>query len=311
MAYPQRIDGDVTLDHTIFNETLNLLVDVLQKGGPDPEEYDLLTQKCQFLNYVKLSLEQENSIYELLKPILTEESIIGFSFLKPYGYSGDFEIIDKIYQQWKSPNSDKYHKWDDFFHSTHSAKAVRNRKQYLVNQLTELALRVEQPKILDLASGPCTDLYEYFSKNPTTNIHVDCLDMDEKAIEYASVICDNYIDLITFINRNAFRYRTKKQYDLIWSAGLFDYFTDKLFIRLMSNMYNLLSENGKLIIGNFGSYNPSRGAMELFSQWYLHHRSEDELIDLAVKGGVPRNKITVKAEATGVNLFLHLEKKAN
>ena len=48
--------------------------------------------------------------------------------------------------------------------------------------------------------------------------------------------------------------------------------------------------------------------MEVISQWYLHHRSEDELIGLALKVGIPRNKITVKAEATGVNLFLHLEK---
>ena len=282
--------------------------EMMEKGGPELSDYDYLLKASELLMNEEISLPDSNKLFEIIKPILTEDCVVGFSYLKPHGYTGDFEIIDRMYQKWKSPNSDKYHKWDAFFHSLHSVRAVRNRKQYLVNQLNSITARIETPKVLDLASGPCTDLYEFFVQNPNTRAHIDCLDMDEKAIEYGSAVCDNYIDSITFINRNAFRYRPDKEYDLIWSAGLFDYFTDKLFIRLLSNMYNLLSKNGTLIIGNFSNYNPSRGAMEIFGQWYLHHRSEDELIALALLGGVPEDKINVFSEEIGVNLFLHLEK---
>ncbi len=295
----------VTKEITVF---LNTVEGMMQAGGPELSEYDYLLEASTSLMNHQMDLSDSNRLFEIIKPILTEDCVVGFSYLKPHGYTGDFEIIDRMYQEWKSPNSDKYHKWDAFFHSLHSVRAVRNRKKYLVNQLTELVSRVESPLVLDLASGPCTDLYEFFISHPHTKAHFDCLDMDAKAIEYGSAMCDNYIDSITYINKNAFRYRPKKEYDLIWSAGLFDYFTDKLFIRLMSNMYKLLAENGKLVIGNFSSYNPSRGAMELFGQWYLHHRSEEVLIELALEGGVPRNKINVYSEETGVNLFLHLHK---
>lgn len=296
---------EVAKEIPVFLDTVNKM---MQTGGPNVSEYEFLLKTSDSLMKSQMPLSENFQLHEIIKPILTTDCVVGFSYLKPHGYTGDFEIIDRMYQKWKSPTSSKYHKWDDFFHSLHSVRAVRNRKDYFVNQMTELVTKSENPMVLDLASGPCTDLYEFFHKNPRTNVKVDCLDMDEKAIEYGSVICDNYIDNITFINRNAFRYRPDKQYDLIWSAGLFDYFTDKLFIRLMSNMYNLLSDNGKLVIGNFSSYNPSRGAMELFGQWYLHHRSEDELIQLAIKGGIPENKVTVDSEETGVNLFLHLRK---
>ena len=295
----------VTKEITVFLDTVE---EMMKVGGPEISEYEYLLETSTLLMNKEITLSESNQLFEIIKPILNTDCVVGFCYLKPHGYTGDFEIIDRMYQEWKSPNSDKYHKWDAFFHSLHSVRAVRNRKQYLVNQLTELISRVDEPQVLDLASGPCTDLYEFFIKHPDSKAHFDCLDMDEKAIDYGSAICDNFIDSITYINKNAFRYRPDKEYDLIWSAGLFDYFTDKLFIRLMSNMYNLLAENGKLVIGNFSNYNPSRGAMELFGQWYLHHRSEEELVELAMKGGVPRDKINVYSEDTGVNLFLHLDK---
>ena len=63
-----------------------------------------------------------------------------------------------------------------------------------------------------------------------------------------------------------------------------------------------------MAIGNFSDDNPSRGVMEIFGQWYLHHRSKDTLRELAVKAGIPETKIEVYSEETGVNLFLHLKK---
>lgn len=297
----------VTLDYTVPG-FFSRLETIMKNGGPELHEYDYLLEISDHFTTQKLTIEEAAQLHEIIEPMLNLDCVVGFCYLKPHGYTGDFEIIDKMYQHWVSPKSPKFHKWDNFFHSLHSVRAVRNRKDYLVKQLTKLETKIEKPRVLDLASGPCTDLYEFFKLNPQSKIQVDCLDMDEQAINYASVICDNYVEHISFINRNAFRYRPKHKYDLIWSAGLFDYFTDKLFLRLMANMYNNLEDGGMLVVGNFADHNPSRGAMELFGQWYLHHRSEEELFGLAQKIGVPENKINVFSEATKVNLFLHIEK---
>ncbi len=132
--------------------------------------------------------------------------------------------------------------------------------------------------------------------------------MDSNAIEYASGVCDNFIDSVNFINQNVFRLKCDKQYDLIWSAGLFDYFSDKLFVRLTKKIYSMLHINGEMVIGNFSTSNPSRGLMEVLCQWYLYHRSEEKLIELALKAGVSAKNIEVRSEETGINLFLHLTK---
>ncbi|MGK0270310.1 MAG: extracellular factor (EF) 3-hydroxypalmitic acid methyl ester biosynthesis protein [Cocleimonas sp.] len=287
---------------------IELIHEVNSRGGPAPEEYSYLKKVTNELNCLPTkTIEDDMHLYEALLPSYDINSMVGFSFLKPHGYAGDHELIDKIYTTWKSKD-EKHFKWDNLYHEMEATKAVRNRKEYFMGLIKKVETSKSDPLILDLGSGPCSDLHQYFIQAPNTNVTFDCLDMDINAIEYASVICDNYHNKINFIHKNAFRYQTDSRYDLIWSAGLFDYFSDKLFIRLTNRMYELLDNDGELVIGNFSVDNPSRGLMEVILQWYLHHRSEDHLVELALAAGVKRENISINSEETGVNLFLHLNK---
>jgi len=196
--------------------------EIINCGGPKPSEYDFL--KDITLEMLDLSLEKEAKLYNVIEPILNPDSLIGFTFHKPHGYAGDYELIHKIYTKYKSIHGE-HRKWDDFYQLTDSAIAVRNRKQYFIEQVNKVTQSNEFPNVLNLGSGPCTDLYEYFTKNPRSPVKFDCLDMDTNAIEFASGICDNFIGSINFINKNVFRFRSNKKYEMIWSAGLFDYFS--------------------------------------------------------------------------------------
>ncbi len=304
MAYPHE---ELKLSKGTFEQILSTLEGIILKGGPEEKDYQIMTSACDQLMKAKLTVSEESQFHEKIKPLMSLDSMLGFSFLKPHGYAGDHELIDRIYTKWHSKDP-KYYKWDKYYHYLDAPQAVRNRKEYLKNQLVKLTSKNDQNLVLNLASGPCTDLYEYLVSNPNSNIKFDCLDLDANALEYGAAICDAYYEQLTFIHRNAFRYSTESRYNLIWSAGLFDYFSDKLFVRLVNRMYALLALKGELVIGNFSPYNTSRGVQEVVCQWYLHHRSEDELIELALKAGIPRENIRVDKEETGVNLFLHLEK---
>ena len=66
-------------------------------------------------------------------------------------------------------------------------------------------------------------------------------------------------------------------------------------------------EKGEIIIGNFNNENPSRDYMEMVGDWMLTHRSENELIALAVKAGAKPTKVWVGQEPEGINLFLHIK----
>ena len=295
--------------HMDVAKYVELIEEVNRRGGPVPSEYETLKKITNKLNELPTkTLETDMRLYKALSPAYDVNSMVGFSFIKPHGYAGDHELIDRIYSKWKSSDK-KHHRWDELYHEMEATKAVRNRKDYFLALVSKLeSINEGQPVVLNLGSGPCSDLYQYLRKIPKTKVKFDCIDMDINAIEYASVVCDNYIDKINFIHKNAFRYKTDTKYNLIWSAGLFDYFSDKLFIRLTNRMYHLLQSGGELVIGNFSIDNPSRGLMEIILQWYLHHRSEEDLINLALEAGIERDKISVNSEEIGVNLFLHLKK---
>ena len=284
------------------------LESIVKKGGPEKNEYNIL--KTIATNLKDISLVEEEMFYKTFKPILDMNSIIGHTFMKPHGYAGDFELIDKIHL--KQVSDDPFlQKWDNYYHEADSSTAVRNRKKYFITELNRINKNNEiydNTNVLNLGSGPCRDINEYFLRNDRSGVYIDCLDMDPSAIEYASVVCDNFVENINFINRNALRFKPDKKYNLIWSSGLFDYFSDKLFVHLVNRMYQYLRINGELIIGNFSTQNPGKDEMEVYGKWYLNHRDEETLIDLAIKSGITREKITVNSEETGVNLFLHLKK---
>jgi len=283
------------------------LEEIINHGGPEISEYDYLKNVPEDMS--SISLEEQLKVHNIMAPLLTTESMIGFTFQKPHGYAGDYELIDRIYSQRKSED-ESLNKWDSFYHNLEAAAAVRNRKKYFKNLMEKAELEHEGGLVLNLGSGPCTDLFEYLKNKSKLNLKLkfECLDMDPVAIEYGATVCDNYIENISFINKNVFRFKPEYKYEMIWSAGLFDYFSDKLFIRLLNRTYDLVKTGGELVIGNFSTFNPSRAVMEVFGQWYLYHRDGEKLVELALLAGIPENLIEVKQEDEGVNLFLHIKK---
>ena len=74
-----------------------------------------------------------------------------------------------------------------------------------------------------LGSGPVTETFEFFEKNPDNSLVFEMLDMDKRAISYAKNKNRKYLDKMTFHNANVIRYTPTKKFALLWSAGLFDY----------------------------------------------------------------------------------------
>ena len=296
------------------NPSLKALVDYIQLlydcGGPTEKEYEPLNDALNFYR-VKVSKEAWKEASKQVASIYGEDfidSIPGHAYLKPYGYAGDFEVIDKMYLKTTSAKP-KLTNWDLFYHQHAAAAAVRNRKTFFKSVLAARQKQTEGLcEVLDVASGPCRDLLEFMEENKAKDVHFDCVEADIKAILHATKINAKHLPNITFYNQNIFRFRTEKKYDVIWSAGLFDYFDDKTFTKLVSRLIKNVKPGGELIIGNFAVGNPTEGYMELFLDWYLHHRSPEQLMDLAQNAGIAdRSRITVDQEDAGVNLFMRIK----
>jgi len=294
--------------------SLEALIDYIQLlydcGGPTEKECKSLNDALIFYR-TQIPKEIWKAASKQVAAIFGEDfihSILGHAYLKPYGYAGDFEIIDKMYLE-KISTKPKLTNWDLFHHQTAASTAVRNRKTFFKSVLAEhLQESSETCEVLDVASGPCRDLLEFMEENKSKNIHFDCVEADLKAILHATEINAKHLPSLTFYNQNIFRFSTEQKYDIVWSAGLFDYFDDKTFTKLVSRLINSVKPGGELIIGNFAVGNPTEGYMELFLDWYLYHRSPEQLMDLAQNAGIAdRSRITIDQEAAGVNLFMRIQ----
>jgi len=235
-----------------------------------------------------------------------DQTIQGHGLRKPYGYAGDFLIMDKIYTEYVTPNP-KYSFWDKYFHQQSAPKAVRNRKDYFKTTMAQKLVGGSDLKLLNVACGPGRDMAELYKDLNPGHLITTCIDMDENAIDYARELNKENLDAITFINKNIIRFQTTDKYNIIWSAGLFDYFNDKAFILLLKRFKNWLEPGGEIIIGNFNeNHNPSRNYMELLGEWYLNHRTEGQLIYLARQAAFSDDQISIGKEPDNVNLFLHI-----
>jgi SAM-dependent methyltransferase len=286
--------------------------ELVKQGGPKPEHYVELDHKFRSIaKTIRNSSHPEHlisSIREALNEALTIETVQGYGFNKPFGYSGDFYMIDKIYQKHISPD-DNLRNWDIYFHSQKAPIAVRNRKQYFLDLLDRIRSHNQRDtlQILNIACGPCRDVYEYLDSTKDKNIHFHCVDYDQNAIAYALNICEKYLDQLTFYHKNALRFRSHIKFNLAWSAGLLDYFTDKQFKFMLKKLCSLVTQEGEVVVGNFHPDNPSRDYMEIVGDWYLNYRTECDLIKLAKSAGVCLNDIRVGVEEEYVNLFLHIK----
>jgi len=281
----------------------DFLVCLLKKGGPDPQEYEKFTSVVN-----NLEPSEIDAFREKIKEILNEQSLIGHGYVKPYGYPGDFHLIDKIYQF--SINEDaRYRNWDLFFQNQPGANAVRNRKDFFLKYCSNLASEKEDAKVLILGSGPASDVHEFLTaRNGQNKISFDLIDFDQAAIDFSMKKNVKFSEAISYNRINALRFNSYKLYNLIWSAGLFDYFKDKHFTFLLRKYFNCLTEDGEMVISNFSTRNPTKKLMENLSDWYLNLRTESDLYRIASDAGIDKELVSIEKEPLGINLFLKIRK---
>ena len=214
-------------------------------------------------------------------------------------------MIDRMYTNHVSTD-ESCSVWDNYFQKQPAPKAVRNRKKYFINKMTSLNKIDNQVKVLNLASGPCRDILELFLiKEENSVFNFDCVELDTNAIAYATNLLEEYNKKVNFINKNIYRFNPDSGYHIIWSAGLFDYFDDKTFVRILKRCIDA-NPKAKIIIGNFSNANPTAPYMEIIGEWFLNYRSPVKLLSLAKEAGADPNKIDIEMEPEGVNLFLNI-----
>lgn len=294
-------------------DAVHFLRELVARGGPDPDEYAAVAAAFDgIIAAVDSGIYGDDAVEAIaasLGDAFTLDTTQGFVFRRPYGYAGDFEVIDRIYTRFRSPVP-HLAKWDDFSHSRRSNRAVRNRKDYFIRMLAQCTTALTDGssfRVLNVGSGPARDVKEFFDCYPDSRVVIDCLDQERRAVAYARTICADYLDRVSFVTANVFRYQPSHAYSLVWSAGLFDYLDDRAFQFLLKRLASYACPDGELVIGNFSPLNPDQNYMR-FGGWHLNHRTAQDLMRILEASGIGYDQVTIDSEDEGINLFLRVHR---
>ena len=265
-----------------------------------------------------------------LQPLVLSAPFANHTITKPRGYAGDFEMVNMIERdgfEGESLFAQILHRW---FVQQPPARAHRNRIQYLadcieteVHRVSRVSRHGRPARILNFACGPAFDVQHFVSRSIVANEAEFTLeDFDDGALAHCQhallkLFNARRLDTMALFKRKSIYQLMKdsqlpgwppqKRFDFVYCAGLFDYLPENTCQQLMNIFYDLVSPGGLLLATNVNSINPLRYGMEHLLDWHLIYRNEAEIRALAPRESLPEN-VRVRADETGVNLFLEIRK---
>jgi extracellular factor (EF) 3-hydroxypalmitic acid methyl ester biosynthesis protein len=263
--------------------------------GLDPETYTTRKALCA----------------DLLQPLLAQSPFLRRALEKPLGYAGDFEMMNMLYRDPWEGDTPLGRALNVCFTDEPAATANKNRIAYLDELIREKAGNASL-RIASIGCGPAKEIEVLLAEAPEFGPRLDVTLVDQEQLAI-----DQCARTIPTARRCKAGLRELLHgdwpgpgecFDLIYSAGMFDYLGDGLFEAVTRKLFQALAPGGELVIGNVAAHNPSRWIMEYFADWCLIHRAPTELIELGARSS--GTQPWVDADPSGINLFLHIVKAA-
>lgn len=248
-------------------------------------------------------------------------------FNKPLGYAGDYEMVNMMLKESPSTGNNTYARiFQEIQTDVSAATAHRNRIDILEAALVAEAERIVEEEqrvftVLTVGCGPAVEVQRFIRNHDIANqssIHL--MDFNDETIAYvkqrtaASIEASGRQPALQFIQKSIDELLKDvhkdtdaaflPSYDMIYCAGLFDYFPDNVCRNLVHLYYKWVRPGGLLITTNVHPKNPERFCMEHLLEWYLIYRDEPQMATLAPKGSNPK----VYVDSTGVNVFMDIRR---
>ncbi len=266
-----------------------------------------------------------------IHPIILCSPFVYRVYQKPLGYAGDYEMVNMILRDPMEGSSLFAKILNCHFLSQAPCEAHRNRVKYLGEKLREETLRVTRLgrplEAFNLGCGPAGEVQNFLAQDDLCDrARLTLLDFNPETLNHTTQVLENIkaknrrATDIKFIQKSvnqilkeATKERTEpseEKYDFIYCAGLFDYLSDRICLRLMDYFYDHLAPGGLLTATNVDPSNPIRFGMECFLEWHLVYRNSTDILRLKPTAA-PDGECRVLTDATGVNVFLEIRKPHN
>ncbi|MHB8834429.1 MAG: O-methyltransferase [Candidatus Methylomirabilia bacterium] len=242
-------------------------------------------------------------------------------YFKPKGYPGDFEMMRLVHRDSFEGASLFGKILNKYSTSIPIARAVRERTAYFKERLAAELARNPALQVLSVASGPALEFDALLAETPALadGLSATLLDQEIEALQFSlenlserriRAGCGMRISCLhqnigNYLRRVA-RRQVGERYDLIYAAGLFDYFDRKTSTFVIRQILSLLRPGGHLVVANLSlTGHRHRVYMEYGHDWSLIYRSSEEMAELAE--GLPEGtRIEVGQIADGLVTLLEV-----
>lgn len=209
---------------------------------------------------------------------------------KPRGYAGDAVMMDYIYDA-QAPAGTTALGQALLGCTSRSGMglSVQYRRVLLRSLIDDVVATHGQGRVLSVAAGHCRELRGSLVQSPAFDGEFVALDQDaescaqvaqDQAAHRVRVRHQGVRDLLALPADSSLGH-----FDLVYSAGLYDYLPDGLARRLTQRLLALLRPQGRLLVANFLPGGCGRGYQELFMDWTLILRDEAQMRQLALDAG--------------------------
>jgi extracellular factor (EF) 3-hydroxypalmitic acid methyl ester biosynthesis protein len=285
------------------------------------------------ISKVEKELQPAHSLYakHLLHPLVLCSPFMHRTFQKPLGYAGDYEMVNMMLRTPFQGGSTFAKILNTFFLNTPPVVAHRNRIDYLVRLLGLETHRVTKgggvARVFNLGCGPALEIQRFLAQSQLSqNVEFTLLDFNDETVRFTQHALNHIKEKCH--RESTFRIIKKSVaqvlkeaatgssklpkggYDFVYCAGLFDYLSDDVCIKLLDIFYDLAAPGGLVVVSNVDASNPARGWMEYVVDWHLVYRNAQQLAALLPEQAA-KDATRVIAEPISVNIFAEIRKPHN
>ncbi|MFC1770366.1 methyltransferase domain-containing protein [Candidatus Margulisiibacteriota bacterium] len=223
---------------------------------------------------------------KLILPFTSGSKFCDYCYRKPRGYPGDFVMMDMIWKGRLEPAKNRYLGVNDLGKLINAYTLDLDICEANILRTKAFTDFLCGKKFVDLASigsGSVIELTELAKVRSLANANISLFDLDEGALDISVKKIEPFFNSVNRVQGNIIKTVLKAKedsFDVIYSSGLFDYFSVEACNRILKKLWFCLRSGGSIMISNVHAENPSRFWMEYVGDWYLINKTKNDMLNM-------------------------------
>jgi 2-polyprenyl-3-methyl-5-hydroxy-6-metoxy-1,4-benzoquinol methylase len=228
--------------------------------------------------------ETKQQFRAILTPWLCRSRYWWRSLFKPHGYAGDYRMVEWMYDLEEGAGSDPtqpalVNALDYTFATVHSVRSLWERRRWFADLLRRELAGKPRARVLDVACGGARYIKDCLSSAPAgTEVTVTLVDQDSSAAQFArEEALAAWKDRVTAVAvpiKQLPSHLRSGEYDVVISAGLFDYLPAETASHLLRHLLSLTVRGGVVALSNYHPEDRSACVKDWAVDWQLIYRDE-------------------------------------